>query len=51
MKYKEGDTIILPITNGFWKVLGHFILRKNLRRNNNYRIVATTNMELGIEKI
>jgi len=50
--FAKGDILSVNISNSFWKVLKHWILRKNLKRTNKYIVTEMTNStELGIEKL
>ena len=37
---EKGDKLRIQITNSFWEVLYHFILRKNLRRYDTYTVTC-----------
>ena len=48
--FKVGDKIAIQIENGFWKIFWHWILQKNLRRQDVYTNISCTTMEMELSE-
>jgi len=47
--FTEGDVMEIAIENSLWKILWHFILRKNLKRYDIYKIKEVNKTTITVE--
>jgi len=47
--FTEGDVMTIAIENSLWKLLWHFILRKNLKRYDIYKIKEVNETTITVE--
>jgi len=46
--FEENDTLRIAIENGFWKVLVHWLLQKDLKRYEGYKITSVSNTTCSV---
>jgi len=47
--FEKGDILEVKVHNSFWKVLWHWVARKDLKRSTKYTITNVTNTEFTID--